>query len=387
MSKIIFVLALIISFFCFTSPVQAKVIMAESDPVAIGPKEVINDDLFIGAEAVTIDGTVNGDVYVGTGSFILNGTIKGDLVLGTGNAVIKGTVTDDVYMGTGNATLEGAKIGGGLTVGAGTLTLDDNSSVGGSLIAGVGTLRSTALIGRSAMVGAGSLYLDSQVGKELRFGGRKLELGPRTKIAGDLWYALGEEQGIFTQDPAATIGGTVSRYTLPKSAQRDLARADFSQFGRLAGRGFMFISFLSSLLVGLLLLKIWPKSTQAIATVLSKEVLASLGVGFLIIVAIAPLLIALSLSIIGLPLAGLILAIFLIDLYLAKLVSVMVIGQTLAKNFNFTKWSRYAVFALGLFVFYLFRLIPVVGMLASLILTWMGLGAIFKYCLSTVQRK
>jgi cytoskeletal protein CcmA (bactofilin family) len=64
--------------------------------VTIGAQEVINDDLYLSAETVTIDGTVKGDAVVAATQITLNGTVEGDLIAVGRIITVNGTVNDDV---------------------------------------------------------------------------------------------------------------------------------------------------------------------------------------------------------------------------------------------------------------------------------------------------
>jgi len=65
--KKVFSTLLIFSLFCFifADKALAKVIVQEKGTVNIAKEEVLDDDLFIGADTVNIEGTVNGDVFIG----------------------------------------------------------------------------------------------------------------------------------------------------------------------------------------------------------------------------------------------------------------------------------------------------------------------------------
>lgn len=369
------------SLFVFSTPVLAKVVMQEKGTLTIPVSEIIDDDLFIGAENIDFAGTVTGSVFAGSGMADIKGNIKGDLVLGAGKANLGGTIGGDLYLGAGDVVLTKTIVGGNIIVGAGNVLIDKDSKIGGSLIAGAGSVRNSAPVGRSAMIGAGSLYLDSKVGKEARLGGGSLELGPHSVIIGDLTYALGEENSALKQDPASTVGGTLTRYTPPIDAKRDMAKAkdDFGKFGTFAHRGWLIISFLGSLLVGFLLLRLFPKTSLGLSSELSSRLMPSLGTGFLIVIFSAPLLLVLALSVIGLPLAGLLLLLFCIALHLAKLVTSYALGRFIARQFSWNKMGSYAVAFVGLSVFYLLRAVPGIGWVATILFTWVGLGAMWLF--------
>lgn len=347
-----FVIMLSLALTMFVQPASAKVIIQEKGTLIIPSTEVIDDDLFVAAE----------------------------------NVIIEGKITGDVYVGTGNLTLTGATIGDSLVVGAGSVSIDKDSKIGGSLIAGSGDLKNYAPVGRNVMVGAGAVVLDSKIGKEARVGGGEITLGSNTKIAGNFTYVLPEDENTLTQDPQTTVGGTTSRYTPPVN-QGEMAKSkeDMRKFGMVASRGWMLISFVGSLLVGFLLLKLFPKTSLGLANQIKSDLLRNLGMGFLIIVLTVPVLLVLTLTIIGLPLAGMLILVLCIALHLAKLAASYALGRFLATQFNWNKMGVYMTAFIGLAVFYLLRGLPGFGWIVSILFTWAGLGATMIYIRSNLK--
>lgn len=347
-----------------TGRVEAKVIMQEKGNVTIPSGETIDDDLFVAAETVEINGTVNGDVYAGAGTLRIGGTIKGALVVGAGDL-----------------TLTKANIANSLIVGAGNVTIDEASKIGGSLISGTGDIKNSGAVGRNVMIGAGSIYLNGPIGKEARIGAGTIELGSKFKLNGDLTYTLGDEGSVLTQDEAAVVSGEINRFTPPEKSKAEMnkAKEDLRKLGMLASRGWLLFSFLSSLLIGFIFIKLFPKTMAGLASIVSSSPMRSLGIGLLIIVVTIPVLLALTFTIIGIPLSLLLLVVLSIDIHIAKLVCSFALGQFVAKQLNLNNLGIYASFAIGVAIFYFLRAVPGLGMIVSVLFTWTGLGAIWTY--------
>ncbi len=358
------------SLFTFSSQASAKVIMQEKGTITISEKETINDDLFIAGETVEIDGVVTGDVFVAAGSVRVSGDIKGGL-----------------FVGTGDLSLTGAKIGDSLVVGSGNVMLDKDTSVAGSLVVGSGTFKNSASVGRNVLVGSGTIYQNGRVGKEARLGAGTIELGPQNLVAGDLLYALGDSEAELQADPASSVSGSVNRYIEPEQAQKDMAKAreDFGRAGRMFSKAWMIFSFLSSILIGFIFLKLFPKTMLNLTEKVQQNPLKLLGIGLLMVIALVPVLLALSFTIIGLPLAGLLLLVFWVDVHVAKLIAAYAFGRFVSAMANLSKPSIYLVFFIGITLFYVLRLIPGLGWLASVAFTWVGLGAIWTYFTSHLK--
>ncbi|NIO72166.1 MAG: hypothetical protein GTN71_24855, partial [Anaerolineae bacterium] len=87
----------LICLFLFTFAPAALAFESRSgDTVVIGADEVIEDDLYVGANTFTLDGTIKGDLIVGGSTIEINGTVEGDLIAVGQTVTVRGTVADDV---------------------------------------------------------------------------------------------------------------------------------------------------------------------------------------------------------------------------------------------------------------------------------------------------
>ncbi len=384
-------LVLIISFFLTTTGVAAKVVAMEKGSYEVGKDEVIDDDLFVGAETVDIEGTVNGDVYIGAETVRVNGKINGDLHVGTGTFHLGGSVRDDVYVGAGNVTLSKAKIGDSLLIGSGNVCIDEDSSIGVSVIAGSGTFSLYAPVVRNVFVGAGTVEINSEVGGEARLGGGDISLGPKAKVGKDLYYTLGEAGKNIRMADDAVVSGKVQKIEQKFADKKDIenVKTGIGSAFKTVNIFMTLISFIGAFIVGYLGLKYFPKLFSESASLVSKSFFKSLGIGFLVTLVALPVLIILVLTGVGAALAGILLLVFLLYLYLSKLVVSVSLGNWIAEKFNW-KMSVYGVFAVGLFGVYLLKEFPYFGFILGLVILWSGLGALIlnlKYNISSKKQK
>ena len=94
------------------SPVWGAVETRSGQEVVIGPDEVVEDDLYVAANEVVVDGTIEGDLVAFGRSVTVNGTVEGDLIAAGQTVEVGGTVEDDARI-AGQALL----LGGGASVG------------------------------------------------------------------------------------------------------------------------------------------------------------------------------------------------------------------------------------------------------------------------------
>jgi len=365
-------------FFLFPLSASAKVVTMEKGFYEVAKNEVVNDDLFVGAETVDIEGTVNGDVYLGAESVRVNGVINGDLHVGAGTFYLSGRVRDDVYVGAGTVTLSKAVVGDSLIVGAGNVNIDESSSIGGSLLVGSGTLNVYAPVKRNVMVGAGSVDLNSEVGGEVRVAAGAISVGPNTKIGKDLYYMVGDKEDEIRISDSASVSGQIQKIESKIASQKEIETAKRGVFRAFKTFNLFMslVSFVGALLVGYLWLKFFPKSFTDSANLVSNSFFKSLGVGFLVIVFTLPALILLAITLIGMPLAGVLFLLFTLYLYLSKIVVGLSLSNWLAGKFDWKKWSAFKLFAVGLLAVYLLKVFPFVGFIFSCLILLIGLGAL-----------
>jgi len=316
-------------------PVSAKVIKDQKGTVTVAKTEVVNDDLFIGAESVVIDGTVNGDVFIGAQTVKITGIVNGNLHVGANSIDISGKVLGNVYAGGQNILLSGANIKGSLLAGGASINSDNLSVIGGSVIAG-----------------GGSILIDSKIGRSLYAGTKNLTVGDNAKIAGSIYKSE------------------------IKTPQRNI-EIEKKVPGILHGFKIAstIISFFGAFIIGFLFFKFFPNSFSKSSKIVSGSFWKSVGIGFLVSMAFIPGVIVLFITVVGIPVAGIMILMFILYSYLAKIVVGSALGEWISKKF---KWqmSFYGTFALGLFAVYLLKMIPVVGFFSGFIVCCAGLGAL-----------
>ena len=93
-------------------------------------------------------------------------------------------------------------------------------------------------------------------------------------------------------------------------------------------------------------------------------------------VILTPILVLIAaFTVVGIPIALILLFLFLLTLYLAKIFVSVAIGKKIIGMIN-QKAGDYAVFILGLLVYTLVTLIPVIGTIIAILVVLGGVGAI-----------
>lgn len=354
----VILVALLIPF----STVFAAGKITQDQTVVLSTDETVNGDYFATGEKVTVLGTVNGDAYIAGGNIFIEGTINGDLLAAGGTVNIIGNVSNDIRVAGGNVIISG-EVGGNVTTLGGSVTYTDAANIGGSVVNGSGSLILLAPVAKGATIGSGDATFNSSIGGDVTAGVGNLNLNPKTNIFGNLTYWSSEEANILE---GAEIQGETVRNEIEQPPQTPNAQNFFGA----ASTGLRVISFFSTLIIGLLFIKLFPNFTKETAQAVTQEPFKSLGVGLLTVIVAPVLAVLLLITVVGIPLAIITIFGYILVLYIAKIFVAFAIGKALLKSKN-----TYLAFFLGLIVYSLFRIIPVVGFVLALITAVAGTGA------------
>lgn len=395
------------------------------DNIVIKANEVIEDDLYVGANTFVLDGTVKGDLIVFAQSITVNGTVEGDLIAAGQAVVINGTVTDDARIAGAALQLGGsASIGGDLVAGGASLEMKDSTVVEGELVAGAGQVMLAGDVSGDAMVGAGALEVRGKLGGDLQAYvdvtedtasnppmntytsnmpisipsvDPGLTIAEDAKIAGTLTYT----STIDLEFPAGTVVGKVTRLEPAARPERVEVRPTQTQIV-LKWSLDLIRSILTLILFGLLLGWLVPNFMKGLMERLQAKPAASLGWGlvtyaafFFLLLLIVVVMIVGGLVFGFLTLGGIsgtiiwvgLLAIFelivgfvLVTAFLTKILVGWLSGKWIINRFNPALADhRFWPLALGVFIVALAIALPFIGWLFGWVVMFLGLGALWLW--------
>jgi cytoskeletal protein CcmA (bactofilin family) len=139
------------------------------EQVTIGTDEVIDDDLYVGANEFVLDGTIKGDLIVGGTVITINGTVEGDLWAAGQVVIINGAVMDDARIaGAGLQLGRDARVGDDLLAAGASLETQPGSVVGGDLLVASGQTLLAGDVGGDVLAGTGALELRGNVDGDVK---------------------------------------------------------------------------------------------------------------------------------------------------------------------------------------------------------------------------
>jgi hypothetical protein len=135
------------------------------------------------------------------------------------------------------------------------------------------------------------------------------------------------------------------------------------------------VSFLSTLILGLILLRVYPVFSRRVTAILRDQPGVSLGVGGVVLVVTPVAAVSLVVTLLALPVGVILLALYGVTVYLARIYTMTWAGQWLLRHKD-ESTSLARAFTVGLVVYSLLSLVPVVGGLITLGTVLFGLGAL-----------
>jgi len=368
MKKILFLISLVVLSFVY----PVKVLAQDSNTkipkiVTLSADEIINHDYFAAGEKVEIYGTVNGDVYVAGGQITIDGTINGDLLAAGGTININGKISQNVRIVGGQISIN-ADIGKNVSLAGGNIQIDSSTKIPGNLVIGAGTINIMAPVGKEVNLAGGDVTIGNEVKGDTQAAVGDLRLTPKAHLFGNLTYWSQNKASI---DESAKVDGNISQ-TIPPQIQKPNEQSIRSVF-----RGFKLFaeifSFISTLVIGLLIVLLFPKFTVDTANLIDNKTFLSLGIGLAALIITPILAIILMITLIGFIPGLLIFIWYFIAIYFSKIFVIFYIGQ-LANNQLSEESKPILSFIIGIIIFYLITLIPVIGGIISALSVFFGLG-------------
>lgn len=334
--------------------------------VTIAANERIDDDLYLSAGSVDVQGTVNRDASIAAGRVKISGSIQGSVNLAAGQASVSGTIRGSLRVASGSVEITG-DIGGDLVVAAGRVRVLSGASIGGDLIVSGGALDIRGAIGGNVRGSAMNVMIDGTIAGNVDVETSRFEVASTARITGNVTYSSASSGDISS---SADVAGTVQRVDQSPWG---------SSSGSLQGSGNTLLRALWALIAGVVVIAAAPRVADAIARN-GRRILLALGIGLIALIGVPVIAIALLVTLIGLPIGVILIGCFLIALYLSQVFAGLTIGRFILPN----RWNdgsrgfNLLAMTIGVIIIAATDLIPVPfasGIVTAIVTLW-GLGAV-----------
>ena len=325
---------------------MAATFIVEEEGVQATTSADIEDDLYIVGNNVSITHDVGEDLFAGANTVVVDGNVGQDLHAGGNTVRVEGAVGDDLFVG-------------GNTVIVMVSTVDD-VFIGGQIVEVTGDV-----IEGSVYVGGQNVNIKGNIKGSVRVRGETIKIKSGTLIEGDL-ITYGNKEPII-EDDVQINGEKRHSESVAKTANRVESNVVMAWV----------TSVLVWFIVGLVLVYLLPGLSQDIANMALTKGGKSLGIGFVWLALLIPVIIVLFISMVGWPLAIMVGVFTAGDVIAAIAFGMVVVGvwvmKKMGKEESKITWQHVL---LGVVIMKIVSLIPVVGGLIGVVVMLLVLGSI-----------
>ncbi len=367
MKKIFFAVgAVLVLGLSATAAVAAPTFLAPEDG-SVTINQPLGDDLYAAGSNVIINKPIQGDLIATGGTIDVDANVSGDVLVFGGTVIIRGNVGDDVRIAGGQVSIYGA-VGDDLLIGGGTVSLGSAAVIKGDVLVGAGNLTLDGKVLGSARVAADTVALKGTISgnAEVR-AGDSLTMSEKARVGGTLKYWAETENSDFAKN--------AGKVEFHKAISKHMSK--LGVIGAFAGMA-LFVTFwklLGLLIMGAVLILLFPKYMPKVAGDIRKNHWTTLGYGLLAMVLVPLAMVVLAVTVVGIPLAILLGIIYALVLVAGTVNGSYYIGQLLVRN-DKTAWAQLGGMLVGTLIFGLLAFIPVVGWIAGLWIMLLGLGGV-----------
>lgn len=323
--------------------------------------------------SVVLTAPVAGDFSGVGGSIITAAPVTGDELLLAGSISSRGSVGGDVRAIGGSIVINGSVAGDLVAFG---YSVDNSGRASGSVLIAAANTTMTSGAGGPVAIYGNNISLAGNFADDVHiFASGRVALAASTTIHGKLSYEAPELAII----PASVVIEGGVEYTNASY----LPNVGTSRILALINMGFfIFVRILGALILAGLLAGLFPKFAHEVVERAyarrPRSILLTMLLGFAIFVATPILFVMLVLTFVGIGLAVLLLVAYALLILLALLYAGVFLGSALARSTAHRETVLWRDGVLGMLLFSLISLIPVVGLFFAVLLTLFAAGALLQ---------
>lgn len=365
---------LILGLFLLAAPLA--VLAGSNKSIFVAEDEIIEGNFIKVGNTIDIAGNVNGDVIVAGNSITISGDVAGDVIAAGSTIRILGEVGGSIRV-VGSAIEINSEVKHNVWAVGSTVVINEDASVGWDVFSAGANVEIRGPVSRSVWLAGAVLLIDDKIGGDVNAAidnDGQLILNSKADIGGKVVYKAANEDQLIKNE-TAVVAGEIIRKDLHVPNEKDL-----EQFFGTAYVMFKIFTLFSLLLIGLVYVTLVPKATLMIKDEMLNKPLPSLGLGFAFLILGPVIILALSVTLIGIPLALILIPLYIISFLIAKVFAALVIGVLILDKATKKKYKGSLIWplVLGLVVFVIITSIPVIGWVAKVLLVLWALGGIMK---------
>ncbi|MBI3236794.1 MAG: hypothetical protein HYZ48_03725 [Chlamydiales bacterium] len=281
---------------------------------------------------------------------------------------VSGVVSGNIRV-LGGQVLVSGNIGNNVTAVAGNVQLLSSATVGNNVVIIAGNIDLASKVGSDATLVASNLRISSYIAHHAQAYAGQIRITSKAYLGEGIDY----RSSAFAQiDPGAQIKGPVIHYP---SLVHQLVQGTWIQSLLVGGKVVaLLMNFVYTLVVGIILIKMFPKNLEGTLHVLKSRPWKAFSWGLMLLILLPLASLILLMTILGVPFALTLIAANIIGFYTAKIYSVFWISNWMFTKMKFRS-NRFPVLTLGLIFYFILVSIPFLGIVLSFSAMLFGLGA------------
>jgi hypothetical protein len=323
----------------------------------------VADDLAAAGSNVLVQGRVDGDVMAAGANVTLTGPVQADVMAAGANVSVGGPVGDDLRAAGANVIVSGPVTDNAILAGS-TVVLQPGASIGRDASLAGGSVQVQGKVGRNLSIGATEAQLASEVGGSVEAHVERLTLLPGALVRGNLVVRAPAPPKISAQ---ARVLGRVDYRPIAAAEPRP------NRWGGWVG---WLVQFLWLVVLGTAMLAFSMRWADRVTETFIQQPALSILVGFLGLLLVPVLSVALLITLVGVPLAAVLMALYVVALLLAGAFVAYLVGGALLSALGQRHASPYMRLVLGALLVSVAMALPWVGWLFGLIVLLVGFGAL-----------
>ena len=358
---------------CLTRAIELKNV----DAFTTSATDKLDTEYWVASRSADVAGSITDDLFLlNMTTGVLSGTFESEVwCLSAMLLNLSGTVQDDARVMSKTIQVSG-QIGSSLLTLGNTILVTDKAVIAKDvvLIGEEVIFQGTTTDGRLLMIG-NKVTLSGKIARSVRLIANDIVVMPHTEIAGDLVYTA--EKELVLNDKVILKGELKKKEmseTLPKS---------FTGFSWKRSAMFQFYFFAAAALVGMVWLALFPGFSNSAVNSIRKSTMRCILFGPVALFGIPFLCSFIAVTVIGLPLAMVLLTLYILMIYIGKIMVAFAIGTIVTRLTNATRVSQsFSALFIGLIIIYGLEWVPLAGPYISMATTVIGFGTIINVIFS-----
>jgi cytoskeletal protein CcmA (bactofilin family) len=336
----------------------------------VGADERVEGTLVASSEVLLVEGTVDGDLIVTAERVTVAGTVRGSLYTFAKRVEITGTVTGSVIGLVESTDVDGG-IEGSLYLCTGHLTLGPSGRVGRDLALASNEGALAGRVARDVFYAGERLELRGEVGRNVtaRWGIDRVTLLDAARIGGDIDAWLNEPADL-ERAPGAQVAGEVRTHESATAREHYMDAWKNPTVWALHAVGLV-----AAFLFGLLIHILAPGLLHADLST-TRQLFSALGWGFVALLLTPLALLALALTLVGIPIAAFGFFAYVTAVYLAEIVIAAWLGRLIWPPNDASLLGFARALGVGLVVVVAAEHVPFVGVPIWSVVVLLGLGVL-----------